>query len=351
MADSSELLGRRRFPLSRGIRMRVHMGRREFITLLGSAAIACPRAPRAQSRMRKIGILFGLAEGDPEGDVRIGVFQHRLQELGWAEGKTVSITPRWSAGDADQIRANAADLVGLAPDTILVTNTPTLRAVREKTRIIPIVFVNVADPVAVGAVEHLARPGANATGFTLFETTIGSKWLELLKEVQPTTRQVAAIFNPETGVPLQYLRSLETAAPSFGVEVVPSPIRDKAEIERTIPGHADVPSLGLVVLPDPFAVVHRDLIARLINQVGKVSVYPFRQYAKSGGLMCYGVDLNDQYRQAASYIDRILRGADPRDLPVQAPNKFELIINLKTAAALRIAFPPILLVRADEVIE
>jgi putative ABC transport system substrate-binding protein len=328
------------------------VGRREFIALLSGAA-GWPLATSSQgaTRIRKIGVLFALAAGDPEVEIDVRIFQQHLKEFGWEDGKTVELVYYWSGGDANRIRANAADLVGAAPDVILATSTPTLRAILEQTRTIPVVFVNVADPVAIGAVEQLSKPGGNATGFTLFEATMGGKWLELLKDVRPGIRLIAAIFNPETGVPIQYLRSVEASAASFSVKVLALPIRHPAEIAPSIIGHGGNREMGMIVLPDPFAVWHRDLIVSSINRSGVTSVYPFRQFAVIGGLMSYGVDLRDQYRQAALYVDRVLKGADIRELPVQAPNKFELVINLKTARALGLEIPPSLLARADEVIE
>jgi len=272
-----------------------------------------------------------------------------MRQLGWEFGAKLEILAFYSGAEPDRIQANAKQAVALGPDVLLTTNTPSLVAAMNATRDIPIVFVNVSDPIASGAAVSLARPGGNATGFTLFETTMGGKWLSLLKEVRPGLRSVAALMNPGTTVPAQYLRSIESGAAAHGVELIVWEINDAAEIEARLfqlPEH-----WGVIALPDSFLVTRRELIVRILNSRRLPAVYAFRQFATVGGLLSYGVDLSEQYRQAASYIDRILRGAAPGELPIQAPNKFELIINQKTAHDLRVSIPMHLLASADEVIE
>ena len=279
----------------------------------------------------------------------MGLVRDRMRQLGWEFGAKLEILAFYSGAEPDRIQANAKQAVALGPDVLLTTNTPSLVAAMNATRDIPIVFVNVSDPIASGAAVSLARPGGNATGFTLFETTMGGKWLSLLKEVRPGLRSVAALMNPGTTVPAQYLRSIESGAAAHGVELIVWEINDAAEIEARLfqlPEH-----WGVIALPDSFLVTRRELIVRILNSRRLPAVYAFRQFATVGGLLSYGVDLSEQYRQAASYIDRILRGAAPGELPIQAPNKFELIINQKTAHDLRVSIPMHLLASADEVIE
>lgn len=290
-----------------------------------------------------------ISGGDAQGELRIGLVKERMRQLGWELGTKLEILAFYSGAEPDLIQANAKQAVSLAPDVLLTTNTPSLVAAINVTREIPIVFVNVSDPIASGAALSLARPGGNATGFTLFETTMGGKWLSLLKEVRPALKSVAALMNPGTTVPAQYLRSIESAAAAHDIELVVWQIQSAEEIEPRllrVPEH-----WGVIALPDSFLVTHRELIVRVVNSRRLPAVYPFRQFATVGGLLSYGVDLSEQYRQAASYIDRILRGASAGELPIQAPNKFELIINQKTARDLSIAIPMQLLASADEVIE
>jgi ABC-type uncharacterized transport system substrate-binding protein len=330
------------------------MRRREFVILLGGgAAAAWPLAARAQqsNRLRVVGVLLAMAPDDPEAQLRIKAFEAGLRELGWTEGRNLRLEYRWAGGDAALLRKQATELVGLAPDLILATSTPVLAALRQE-KTLPIVFVQVTDPIGGGFVPNLARPGGSLTGFTSFEFTIGSKWLEALKHVAPAVTRVALIFNPDTA-PFAHLfwQPVETAAPAFDVEPMQAPVRDVGEIDHTIAAFARNANGGLMVLPDVSTTNHRDLIIALAARHRLPAVYPYRYFATSGGLMSYGSDLADVYRRAASYVDRILKGAVPGDLPVQAPAKFEFVINLKTANALGLTVPPRWLGRADEVIE
>jgi putative ABC transport system substrate-binding protein len=329
------------------------MRRREFITLVGGAAAAWPLAARAQQgeRMRRIGVLTTLAADDPVSRSRAAAFAQGLQELGWTDGRNVRIDYRWAAGDAERFRKYAAELVALAPDVILAAASPSLMALQQASRTVPIVFVQVIDPVGGGFVESLARPGGNATGFTLYEYGISGKWLELLKEIAPRVSRVAIIRDPTLTSGTGQFAAIQSVAPSLGVEVSPVNVRDAGEIERTLTAFARSPNGGLIVTASPPAVVHRDLIVRLATQHRLPAVYWQRFYVADGGLIAYGPDPVDQYRQAAGYVDRILKGEKPADLPVQAPTKYELVINLKTAKALGIDVPTTLLARADEVIE
>jgi ABC-type uncharacterized transport system substrate-binding protein len=327
--------------------------RREFITLLGGAAATWPLGAGAQqsNRQRLVGVLLAMAPSDPEAQLRVKAFEAGLQELGWTDGRNVRLEYRWAPGDATHLRSQATELVGLAPDLILATSTPVLAALRDE-KPLPIVFVQVTDPVGGGFVPNLARPGGYLTGFTSFEFTIGSKWLEALKHVAPDVTRVALIFNPDTA-PFAHMfwQPVEDAAPSFDVEPIQAPVRDIGEIERAIAAFARHANGGLMVLPDVSTTNHRDLIIALAARHRLPAVYPYRHFAASGGLMSYGSDLADIYRRAASYVDRILKGAVLGELPVQAPAKFEFVINLKTAKALGLTVPPLLLGRADEVIE
>ena len=330
------------------------MKRREVITMLGGAAAVWPLASRAQQteRVRRIGMLQPLAASDPEAQLRGLTLRQRLEELGWRDGYNVQIDYRWASGDNVRIRALAAELVSLKPDAILGASTPVVAALRAETSTIPIVFVQVIDPVAAGFVTSLARPGGNLTGITNFEFSVGGKWLETLKEILPQLARVAVLYNPKTApYAASLLRSIEAAAPSFAMEAIDAPVRDAAETERAIDAFAQKPNSGLLVLPDASTLLHRDLIIARAAQHRLPAVYPFRYFAVNGGLVSYGTDAADTHRQAVSYIDRILRGTKPDELPVQAPNKFELVINLKTAKALGLEVPPTLLARADEVIE
>ena len=327
------------------------MKRRTFITLLGGMAVpaAWPLTARAQQgeRMRRIGVLMNLASDD----VRLAAFHQGLQQLGWTVGRNVQIDYRWGAGDADRIRKFAAELIALAPDVILSTGSPSVAALQQATRTVPIVFATVVDPLSSGFVDTLARPGGNITGFTLFEYSISGKWLQLLKEIAPRMTRAAVIRDPALTAGGGQLGVIQAVALSVGAEVTPVNVRDAGEIERAITAFARSPNGGLVVTGSTLAGVHRDLIITLAARHQLPAVYAQRYFVTGGGLISYGPDSIDPYRRAASYVDRILKGEKPADLPVQAPTKYELVINLKTAKALGLDVPPTLLARADEVIE
>jgi len=327
--------------------------RREFITLLGGTAAGWPLAARAQQRerMRRIGVLMTLAADDPEGQARLTAFVQGLQELGWTDGRNVQIDYRWPAGDAERIRRYAAELAALAPDIILAGGGAVVPSLLQATRAIPIVFTQTPDPVGAGFVESLARPGGNVTGFMLYEYGIGAKWLELLKEIAPHVTRAAVIRDAAIASGIGQWGAIQTAAPSFGVELRPVDVRDASEIERAIAAFARSPNGGLIVAASTLAVVHRDLIVTLAARHKLPAVYPSRFFVRSGGLIFYGPDSVEPHRRAAGYVDRILKGEKPADLPVQAPTKYELVINLKTAKALGLDVPPTLSARADEVIE
>ena len=331
------------------------MRRREFITLIGGAAAAWPVGARAQQpeRMRRVGVLIPFAESDVDAQIRVTEFQQRLQQLGWTNGRNIRIDYRWTAGATDRIPIFAKELVQLEPDVIVGQATPSVLALGQATRTIPIVFVQVTDPVSAGFVTSLARPGGNITGFAMYEPAMGAKWLEILKEIAPGVARVALIFNPETapGRGLFFLRSIETASPSFAVQPIATAVHDGAEIERAIDAFAREPNGGLFIMPDLTTQFHRELIIELAARHRLPAIYSQRSFVTSGGLIYYGIDTIEQFRQAASYVDRILRGAKPSELPVQGPVKFELAINLKTAKALGLNVPLTLQASADEVIE
>jgi putative tryptophan/tyrosine transport system substrate-binding protein len=330
------------------------MKRREFIALFGGAA-AWPFAARAEQsgRVRRVGVLMAYTADDPEGEDRHKIFRQALSQLGWVDGYNVHIDTRWPGSDVDQIRKFAKELVGLMPDVVVVAGTPAVTTLQDETRTTPIVFVGVTDPVGQHLVESLAHPAGNATGFSLFEPSMGSKWLELIKEIAPGTTRVGIIFNPETAAGTQlYLNSLEAAAPSFSVQIIVIQIRNDEEVQREIISFGDVSGNALIVLPDIFSITHRKLILQMASQYRLPAIYFFSYFAREGGLISYGVDTRDLYRRAASYVDRIFKHANrPADLPVQQPTKFELAINLRTAKALGLTVPPSLLTRADEVME
>jgi len=327
--------------------------RRDFITLLGSAAAAWPLAARAQQggRMRRVGVLQNLASDDPAEQARLMAFGQGLQELGWTIGQNVRIENRWSAGDPDRIRRNTEEMVALAPDVILASGNAGVAPLLQATRTVPVVFVIVPDPVGAGFVDSLARPGGNATGFIAYEYGLSGKWLEVLKEIAPGVTRAAVIRDPALASGPGQFAAIQSIAPSLGVEVSPVNVRDAGEIERAITAFAHSPNGGLIVTGSALVGIHRHLIIALAARHKLPAVYVERTYVAAGGLISYGSDFLDQYRRAASYVDRILKGEKPADLPVQQPTKYELVINLKTAKALGLDIPPTLLARADEVIE
>jgi ABC-type uncharacterized transport system substrate-binding protein len=330
------------------------MQRREFITLLGGAAAAWPYSVRAQQpdRMKRVGWLAGgLAENDPESKARRTAFVQSLRELGWTEGQNIQIDYRWGAGNADVTRKYAAELVALAPDVTLGIASQAVSALQQASRTIPVIFVLVPDPIGAGFVDSLARPGGNATGFTTFDYGFGGKWLELLKEIAPGVKRVAVIRDPTNPAGSGQWGAIQSMASSVGVELSSINSRATDEIERAIATFARQPNGGLIMTGSTTAAARRDALIALITRQKLPAVYPYRYYAESGGLASYGPDTIDQYRRAASYVDRVLKGEKPADLPVQASMKFELVINLKTAKTLGITVPPAILSRADEVIE
>ena len=328
------------------------MKRREFISLLGGAA-TWPLTARAQQpeKMRRIRILMLLAENDPQAKIRIAALSEGLQLLDWTVGRNVQMDIRWGATDAVRSRKYAAELVALAPDVIVATASETTAALREVTRTVPIVFVAITDPVGAGYVASLARPGGNATGLTYVEYGMGGKWLELLKEIAPRVTRAAVLRDPTLPVGIGLLGAIQSAAPSFGVETSPIDVRDTSEIERGVRDFAGTANGGLVVVGSPNAITNRKLIITLAARHKLPAIYFGSYFVRDGGLISYGPDPIAQYKQAASYIDRIFHGEKPADLPVQAPTKFELAINLKTATTLGLTVPPSLLARSDEVIE
>jgi putative ABC transport system substrate-binding protein len=328
------------------------MRRRDFITLLGGAA-AWPLAVRGQQRerIRRIGVLMGVAADDPEGVRRALAFAQGLQELGWSEGRNVRIDIRWPAGDAERYRKYATELVALAPDVVLASGGTVTAALQQTSRSVPIVFVTVADPVGFGLVASLARPGGNATGFTNFDYGFTAKWLELLKEIAPRVTRVAFMRDPAIATGIGQFAAMQSVAPSLGIELTALIVREAVEIERAVTEFARRPNGGLIVPALSQAAVHRDLIVSLAARLRLPTVYPYSYFVTAGGLISYGPDTLDQYRLAAGYVDRILRGEKPADLPVQAPTKYELVINLKTAKALGISVPASVFARANEIIE
>jgi putative ABC transport system substrate-binding protein len=325
--------------------------RRDFITFLGGAAAAWPLAARAQQheRMRRVGVLGNIAADDPIGQARHGIFLQGLQQAGWTIGRNLQVETRWAGGDSDRLRAYAAELVALAPEVILGTGNAGTAPLLQATRTVPIVFVIVPDPVGAGFVDNLARPGANATGFTLFEYGLSAKWLELLKEMAPRLTRAGILRDPALASGPAQFAAIQSMAPSLGVEVRPFNVRDISEVERAVAGFARA-NAGLVVTGSAWVAVHRHRIIALARHK-LPAVFPERAYVADGGLVSYGPDFLDQYRRAAGYVDRILKGERPADLPVQAPTKYDLVVNLKTAKALGLEVPPSLLARANEVIE
>ncbi len=330
------------------------MRRRDLITLLGGVAATWPFAARAQQteRLRRIGLLMSFAESDPAAQARVAAFREGLLTLGWAEGRNVHIDIRWAADDAALMQRFAKELVALQPDLILSHNTPTTATLLQQTRTIPIVFAVVSDPVGSGFVASFSRPGGNVTGFTNIEPTMAGKWLELLKEIAPSVARVAFLFNPATAPYAEsYLSPFRASAASLSLDAIAAPVRDTSELESAIAAQAHAPNGSLVVMTDSFLVAHRAEITSLAARYRLPAVYPFRSFIELGGLLSYGNDLIDSFRRAADYADRILKGTTPSELPVQAPVKFELVINLKTAKALGLTVPASLLATADEVIQ
>jgi len=329
------------------------MNRRQFISGLGGAA-AWPLAAWAQQgeRIRRVGILIGVAE-DAETKAWVATFRKRLDDLGWKVDGNLQIQERWTAGDPEQNRPLARELVAEKPDAIFAFSSVAVAAVLQESRTVPIVFTGISDPVGSGFVASLARPGGNATGFTNFVSTMAGKWLEVLKEIAPQVQRAALLFNPQTApyVPEYYQRPFEAAAAAFDMQAVAAVVSQATEIEAAMADIARTPGSGLVLPPDNFSYVHRDLIFTLATRYHLPAVYPFGFMAREGGLVAYGVDLGETFPRAAEYVDRILKGAKPADLPVQAPTKFELVINMKTAMTLGLAVPPSILLRADEVID
>ena len=332
--------------------MAIHVKRRAFIGALGGAA-AWPTMARAQQgeRMRRIGVLTPFAADDPESMARIAAFLQGLGETGWAVGRNVRIDYRWSAGDPDLTRKAATELVALAPDVILATGTPVTAALQQASLSVPIVFAQVPDPVANGFVASLARPSGNTTGFTTYDYAGSAKWVEILKEIAPAVRRAAVLRDPTIASGIGQLGAISAVAPSLGIELSPIGVRDASEIEGAVTAFAREPNSGLIVLASPLSIVQRKLIIALAALHQLPAVYGLRFFVVDGGLISYGPDSVEPYRRAAGYVDRILKGEKPGDLPVQAPTKYDLVINLQTAKALSLTVPPTLLARADEVIE
>ena len=329
------------------------MRRRDLFTLLGGAAAAWPLAARAQQagRMRRIGVLLPSAANDPESMSRVTAFLQGLQELGWTDGRNVRIEFRWGAGDAEQYGKIASDLIALAPDVVLTLGTLSVKALQRATRTVPIVFAQTTDPVGGGLVESLARPGGNVTGFAAPEFQTSGKYVEVLKEAAPQLTHIAVTRDPGNAAGTAQFAAIQTVASSLGMDTRPVDVREISEIERVVATAARQPNTGLIVTASAPAQIHRDLLIALAAQHRLPAIYPYRFFAADGGLISYGVDQHDDFRRAAGYVDRILKGEKPADLPVQAPTKFELVINLKTAKTLGLTLPPSLLVIADEVIE
>ena len=330
------------------------MRRREFITLLGAAAATWLPSARAQhdGRMSRVAVLTPYAESDPEAQTWFKVFVQGMQALGWIDGRNMRIDVRWAGGEADRIQRLAKELVDLQPEVVLAMTTPSVNAILRETRTIPIVFTQVTDPVAQGLVGSLDRPGGSITGFTILEPEIAGKLAQVLKEIAPATARAAVIFNPDTAPYYKlYMSSIEAAAASFAMATFEAPAHNRVEIEAAISAFAREPAGGVIAMSDGFTVIHRDLIIALAARYRLPAAYPFRFFVADGGLISYGVDLRDMQQRAAIYVDRILKGAKPADLPVQLPTKFELVINLKTAKALGLTIPEAFLLRADAVIE
>jgi putative ABC transport system substrate-binding protein len=329
------------------------MRRREFIKAIASSVAISPLAARAQQpeRVRRVGVLMQIGERDAESKIEIAAFRQSLEELGWIVGRNLQIEIRWGGGDSDLIRKYAAELIALESETILAPGGTVVGAVQRASRTIPIVFVNVTDPIGRGYIESMSRPGRNATGFTSFEFGMGSQWLQLLKESAPNVTRVAVVLDSEITGGIGYLAAAHALAPSFRIEVNAIDAHDVRDMERAVATFALKPNGGLILTPDPAAIARRELVINLASRHRLPTVYPFRYFVAEGGLISYGPDAVDAFRRAARYVDRVLKGERPADLPVQAPTKFELAVNLKTASELGLTLPASLLARADEVIE
>ena len=328
------------------------MRRREFISLIGGAG-AWPFAVRAKAPdgIRRIGVLMGIGDTDPEANPRVEALQGGLKDLGWTEGHNIHLEYRWTAGNLERTARFAKEIVDLTPDVIVGHSTPAVEALRQLTSITPIVFVLIADPIGSGFIASLAHPGGNLTGFMNVDAPMAGKWVEIIKEVAPKVREIALVYNPSTSPYQSYLKSFDETAPVSGVRALPTPVLDGVDVKRSIAALGQHPHAGLFVVPDVFVQVHRELIISLAEQYRLPAIYPYRFFPESGGLMSYGIDTVDVFRQAASYVDRILKGTAPTDLPVQAPTTFQLVINLKAAKAIGLTIPASFLVRADRVIE
>jgi len=333
--------------------MTIGIGRRKFISVLGGATVAWPFAAHAQQpeQLRRVGMLFGIAADDPAAQAEYAAFLQGLQQLGWIEGRNVHIDPRWAGGNAAALRKYAAELVALAPDVILSVGSASMGPLLEATRTVPIVFVITPDPVGAGYVDSLSRPGRNATGFMMFEYSLCGKWPELLKEIAPGVTRAAILRDSAITAGIGQFAVIQSVAPALGVEVNPVAARDATEIERAITAFAQSANGGLIVTASAWAAAHREQIGALAARYKLPAVYYEREYVDAGGLISYGSNFLDQCRRAAGYVDRILKGEKPADLPVQAPTKYELVINLKAAKALGLTFPQSILARADDVIE
>jgi putative ABC transport system substrate-binding protein len=329
------------------------MRRREFIAGLGGAAALWPLVARAQlgERVRRVPVFLGYAESDPIAQAQLGAFRQRLREFGWIEGQNIRIDSHFVSEDPEVLQRLVKDVVGTMPDVIVVNSNLPAAAVVASTHMIPIVFISLSDPIGSGFVETLPRPGGNATGFANFESEIGGKWLQLLMEIAPSIKRVGVVLHPETPPNIGFLRAAETAAPAFGVTLIAIGVHNTTEIERGIAAFAAEPNAGLVVVPHVVTNFNRDFVIAQAARYGLPAIYPFRYYADRGGLISFGFDVVDQFRQGATYVDRVLKGTKPADLPVQQPTKFELVINLKTAKELGLEIPPQLLAIADEVIQ
>jgi putative tryptophan/tyrosine transport system substrate-binding protein len=328
------------------------MKRREFIALLGGAvAVSYPGAAHAQDRMRRVAVSRDTNAGDPDAEADNAAFEKTIQELGWAIGRNITIDYRWSGGNAERARVLASEALKTLPDVIVAIGTASVGALRAETRTVPIVFARVSDPVGQGFVTNLAKPGGNITGFSNFELSMGGKWVETLKEIAPSVSRVAVMANPNTSALDGYFNSIVAASASLGIKPIKAPIHDNLELERAMANVGERPDGGAIVLPDGFMISNRDAVIAQANKVLLPVLYPFRLFTDAGGLVSYGINTIEQFRGVASYVDRILKGERPGDLPVQGPTKFQLVINLKAAQAIGLNISPSVLVRADEVIE